>query len=123
MVELQNQQLKTYNISNWITRLRHIKKIRTRYSDQTLTNQSLNELSHSVRQSSWNGGRFNNPLSTQSSRDESLSSGSGSAPPSASIIQQDNEQMFVKLAFPDFIDFTEDLCSQNQTVFERNFAL
>src|SRR6218665_3247571 len=120
MVELQSQQLKTYNISNWITRLRHIKKIRTRYYDQSAANQSLHELAHSVRQSSWSG-RLHNPLSTQSSRDESLSSGGSSAPPSASILQE--PEPLIRLAFPDFIDYTEDLCSQSQPVFERNFAL
>jgi len=128
MVELQNPQLKTYNISNWIIRLRHIKKIRNRHYDATAQAEAqklANELAHSVRHSSWVGSRGpfqNNPLSTQSSRDESLSSGGSSAPQSASIMGE--PEHLVRLAFPDFIDYTEDLSNQSQSaIFERNFNL
>ena len=129
MVNNTNKSLKSYNISNWMSRLQNIKRIRGRATENLALFNT--EMIHHMRGTINSGTPHTpHPLSShgrarlgtgpsQSSRDESDSVISSSVaspaiPGSAGILSNSSMGTFdydtgARLAFPDFTEFTKDL--------------
>ncbi|KAI2800138.1 Tuberous sclerosis 2-like protein [Blomia tropicalis] len=114
---------KSYNISNWISRLRNIKRILIRATENLplYNNEMIYEIRPPIAQQgqTHNRSRLGTGPS-QSSRDDSdsvisPSIASPNIPSSAGLSMSssntfDYEHSIVRLSFPDFTDFTKDIC-------------
>ena len=123
MVSHPNKNYKSYNISNWISRLRNIKRILIRATENLplYNNEMIYEIRPPIAQQgqTHNRSRLGTGPS-QSSRDDSdsvisPSIASPNIPSSAGLSMSssntfDYEHSIVRLSFPDFTDFTKDIC-------------
>lgn len=129
MVSHTSKNFKSYNISNWISRLQNIKRIRSRATEglplynpemvHYLRGNAPSQSSAGPLSASSPHGRFrlNTGVASQSSRDDSdsvitSSIASPNIPGSAgsgAFANFDYTETGTRLAFPDFTEFTKEL--------------